>query len=99
MNVNTEKHMAKEPTTKSYVFIWLLLMVCTGLTVTTAGLNLGGIAIIVCLAIAAFKSMLVLLYFMHLRYEEKKLIKLIMPIAVAALAIFIGLTYTDVIFR
>ncbi len=96
---NSEHHAAKEPSAKSYVFIWVLLMIFTALTVTTAGLNLGGIAIIVCLAIAAFKSTLVLLYFMHLRYEEKLVIKLIMPIAIVALAIFIGLTYSDVIFR
>ena len=97
--VITEKEKAKEPSGRSYIVVWLVLMIMTALTVTTAGLNLGGIAIVICLGIAAFKSTLVLLYFMHLRYENRLLIKLVMPIAVVVLAIFIGLTYSDVIFR
>jgi cytochrome c oxidase subunit IV len=89
----------KEPSGRSYVVVWLVLIFMTGLTVLAASLNLQRIAIIVCLAIAAFKSTLVLLYFMHLRYEERRLVRLIMPIAIAVLAIFIILTYSDVIFR
>jgi cytochrome c oxidase subunit IV len=96
---NAERTNTKEPGGRSYVIVWLVLMAMTALTVTTAGLNLGGIAIVICLAIAAFKSTLVLLYFMHLRYENRRLIKLVMPIAVAVLAVFIALTYSDVIFR
>jgi caa(3)-type oxidase subunit IV len=48
---------------------------------------------------AAVKSSLVFLYFMHLRWEKRLLIKLLIPIALAVLAIFIGLTYTDVLAR
>jgi hypothetical protein len=36
---------------------------------------------------------------MNLRYEKRLLFKLLVPIAVAALAIFIGLTYTDILYR
>jgi hypothetical protein len=36
---------------------------------------------------------------MHLREERRLLLKLVVPIAVATLAIFIGLTYTDVLHR
>lgn len=89
----------KEPAGRSYVVVWVVLMIMTALTVTSASLNLRRIAIVACLAIAAFKSTLVLLYFMHLRYEDRQLVKLLMPIAIATLAIFIGLTYSDVIFR
>ena len=98
-NTVAGQHTGKEPRIRSYVTIWLILLLLTAVTVTSAGLNFGGIAIIICLAIAAFKSTLVLLYFMHLRYEERMLVKIIMPIAMALLAIFIGLTYSDVIFR
>jgi cytochrome c oxidase subunit 4 len=82
-----------------YIFVWLGLLVLTAITVTTASLNFGRVAIAVVLAIAAVKSTLVLLYFMHLRFEKRMLFKLLVPIAVAALAIFIGLTYTDVLHR
>ena len=81
-----------------YIYIWLALLLLTAITVTTADLNLGRIAIIVVLAIAAGKSVLVLLYFMHLRWEKRLLLKL-WPIAIATLAIFIGLTFTDVLHR
>ena len=82
-----------------YIFIWLGLLVLTAITVTTASLSFGRVAIVVVLAIAAVKSTLVLLYFMHLRFEKRLLFKLLVPITVAALAIFIGLTYTDVLHR
>jgi cytochrome c oxidase subunit IV len=96
---HVERTKTKEPSARSYVVVWVILLVMTALTVLAASLNLRSIAVIVCLAIAAFKSTLVLLYFMHLRYEDRQLIKLLMPIAITTLAIFIGLTYSDVIFR
>ena len=77
----------------------LLTSSLTGVTVTTASLNFGRVAIIVVLAIAAGKSTLVLLYFMHLSTEKRLLLKLLVPIAVITLAIFIGLTYTDILNR
>jgi cytochrome c oxidase subunit IV len=82
-----------------YVYIWLALIVLTAITVTTASLSFGRVGILVVLAIAAVKSTLVLLYFMHLSSEKRLLLKLLVPIAICTLAIFIGLTYTDVLYR
>jgi cytochrome c oxidase subunit IV len=88
-----------ESTVKSYIAVWAALLVLTAVTVTTASLNLGKIAIVVVLAIAAVKSTLVVLYFMHLRHEKRVVIKILIPIAIALLAIFIGLTYSDIMNR
>ncbi len=88
-----------ESTVKSYIAVWAALLVLTAVTVTTASLDLGKIAIIVVLAIAAVKSTLVVLYFMHLRHEKRIVIKILIPIAIALLAIFIGLTYSDIMNR
>ncbi len=82
-----------------YILVWAALIALTAVTVAAAGANLGRAAIVVVLAVAAGKSTLVLLYFMHLREEPRLLLKLVVPIAVAALAIFIGLTYTDILHR
>jgi len=82
-----------------YVYVWIALLVLTAITVTTAGLNIGRVGIIIVLAIAAGKSTLVLLWFMHLRTEKRLLLKLLVPISIATLAIFIGLTYTDILTR
>jgi cytochrome c oxidase subunit 4 len=82
-----------------YIYIWIGLIVLTAITVTTADLNVGKIGIVVVLTIATVKSVLVLLYFMHLRSEKRLLLKILVPIAIATLAIFIGLTYVDVLNR
>ncbi len=64
-----------------------------------AGMDLGFLSIAIVLAIAVIKSGLVLGYFMHLRYERGRLFKLMIPIVLAALTLFIGLTFTDIAFR
>jgi len=81
-----------------YILVWVGLVVLTAITVTTASLNFGRVGILVVLAIAAIKSTLVLLYFMNLLFEKRLLLKILVPIAIGVLTIFIGLTYTDVLF-
>ena len=82
-----------------YILVWLWLLILTGLTVSMAGMNLGRLSILIVLAIAAFKSGLVLSYFMHLKYETGLLFRLMIPMVLAVLTIFIGLTFTDIAFR
>ena len=82
-----------------YILVWVGLVVLTAITVTSASLNVGRVGILIVLAIAAIKSSLVLLYFMNLLFEKRLLLKVLVPIAVCVLAIFIGLTYTDVLYR
>ena len=82
-----------------YVLVWVALLALTAATVITAELNVGRAAIYVALAIAAAKSVLVLLYFMHLRWETRTVIKILVPVTVVALALFIGITYTDILYR
>ena len=84
---------------RTYVWVWIGLMILTGMTVSMAGMNIGRLSIVIVLAIAAMKSGLVLSYFMHLKYETGLLFKLMIPIVLAALTIFIGLTFTDIAFR
>jgi len=66
----------------------------TALTVITAQYDFGSFNIILALMIASFKSSLVLLFFMHLYYDNK--INLIFILgSVLFLAIFIGITMID----
>jgi len=53
----------------TYIMIWLALLILTGLTITVAGLNLRNFSIVMAIFIAAFKTTLVLNYFMHLKFE------------------------------
>ena len=85
---------------RTYVRVWVALVLLTGVTVSMAGMNLGRMSIVAALIIAAFKSGLVLNYFMHLKYEEKLwFFRLIIPGTLALLILFIGLTFFDVAFR
>jgi len=95
---------AKELTVKNknyqtYILVWVGLVILTGITVSIAGMNLGRLNVLLVLLIAAIKSGLVLSYFMHLKYETGLLFRLMIPIVLAALTIFIGLTFTDIAFR
>jgi cytochrome c oxidase subunit 4 len=87
------------PGTRTYIVVWASLIALTAITVTAAKADFGRISILIVLSIAAVKSGLVFLYFMHLRYEKRVLIKILVPIVLALLAIFIGLTYTDILYR
>jgi cytochrome c oxidase subunit IV len=82
-----------------YVWVWLALILMTGLTVSAAGRNLGRLSIAVALAIAAAKSGLVLNYFMHLSKEKETIFKVIIPLTLTVLILFIGIVYLDVVFR
>jgi cytochrome c oxidase subunit 4 len=62
----TDAHDAPHSHAKTYLVIWIVLLLGTVLTVVTAKADLGGAALPVALIIASTKALLVLLYFMHL---------------------------------
>lgn len=70
-----------------YYKIFGALMVCTALTVGVAQLNLGYPGgVIVALTIAAFKATLVVLFFMHVKFEVKTIYILIgVPLVLSAI--------------
>jgi cytochrome c oxidase subunit 4 len=67
----TDSAHAKEAhhhSTKSYWVVWLILLICTGLTVYTGHyVDMGGGNIVVALVIATVKASLVVWYFMHMK--------------------------------
>ena len=83
---------------KTFMWIWIALLILTGVTVWVAQYNLGPLNIWVALSIATFKSALVVAVFMHMKYESW-LFKLSLLSALAILAIFIGLNFFDVLYR
>lgn len=56
---------------KVYFFIFFLLMVFTAVTVGVAFMDLGAFNTPVAITIAVTKAVLVILYFMHVRYASK----------------------------
>jgi cytochrome c oxidase subunit 4 len=80
---------------KLYVGIWLSLMVFTLLTVAAARVDLGVFNPIVALAIATTKAVLVVLFFMHVKYTSEKLTKLVIVTAIFFFLILLMLTMAD----
>ena len=81
-----------------YVAVWAALVILTAVTVGAKYANLQHLAIFTAILIATVKGTLVVLYFMHIRFE-----KLIFPVMILVLlvtyAIFIGLTFADYFYR
>ena len=75
-----------------------VLFALTALTVGAASIDLGSWNVWVALAIATMKASLVLLFFMHLKYEGRVL-KLSFLATVGFLAIIIGFLFFDIAFR
>lgn len=85
---------------KTYVWVWMILIFLTGLTVSFAGMDWGRWGMVILLLVATIKSSLILNYFMHLRYEKKiRLFRWIIPGILLLLVLFIGFTFLDVVFR
>jgi cytochrome c oxidase subunit IV len=82
---------------KSWV-IWGMLLLLTAITIRVSLIELGFLNIVVALGIAFLKSTLVVLYFMHLRYESRVL-QVMVLCALIILAIFIGFVFFDIAAR
>lgn len=78
--------------------IWLALLVLTGITVAVASFDFGYLNVLVAMAVATCKALLVILFFMHLKYENRVLGAFVFMVFVI-LAIFIGFTFFDVALR
>ncbi len=91
-----EKHIVVS--TKTFVLIWLALLVLTGVTIKAAQMRMGEWSILANLLIASTKASLVLWFFMHLKYE-KMVFKLLFLIPIATITIIIGLTFFDIWYR
>jgi cytochrome c oxidase subunit IV len=86
------------PTIKMFVGVWATLLVLTALTVFVATLELGPFNAIVALSIATVKALLVLLFFMELRYSTA-LTKVAVVAAVFFLMLLAGLSLSDYLTR
>lgn len=59
------------PPTRLYFIVYIILMVLLALTVAVAQLDIGALGILIALTIATIKAVLVMLYFMHVRYSSR----------------------------
>jgi len=82
----------------TYVAVWAVLMVLTATTVSVSYVDMKHVTVLTACIIAAIKGLLVVLYFMHIRFENRIYAVMILVI-LGTYAIFIGLTFVDYWYR
>jgi len=93
-----DAHAHAHPTIKTFVSVWAALLIFTIVTVGVAAIELGPFNAVVALTIATIKALLVLLFFMELRWSTA-LTKLAVISAIFFLFILAGLTLSDYLTR
>ena len=79
---------------RTYILVFASLLFLTFITVAASWIDLGSMNIVLALLIALVKSSLVLLFFMHLYYDNKLNAAFLIG-SFIFLGIFIGLTMID----
>ena len=74
--------------------VWVTLLVLTWVTVSATGLDLGRFNLWLAMAIATVKASLVLLYFMHMRYD-RPINAIVFVTALLFVTLFVGFALMD----
>jgi cytochrome c oxidase subunit 4 len=98
MTSDTSEHIEHIVSYQKLIGVWAALLVLTAATVAITRADLGAAKVWAALAIASLKSGLVIAFFMHMKYEAR-LFRIILFVALVTLAIFIGFTFFDVLYR
>ncbi len=83
---------------KSQVIVLLSLIVLTVLTVTITSVHLGPFNTAAAMLIASVKATIVLLYFMHLKFDEK-IYRFMVALVLAIYVVVIIITFFDNLYR
>jgi cytochrome c oxidase subunit IV len=81
-----------------YILVWAALLALLGITIAASKLYFPGYSVLINLFIASIKAFLVLMFFMHLKYEGRFLKGLVF-LTIGVLTSIIVLTFSDVWFR
>ena len=84
--------------TRTYYAIYAILLACTYLTWQVAVFDLGPLNTVAALTIAVFKAVLVILFFMHVKYATR-LTRVVVFSGVFWLGILLALTFSDYLTR
>ena len=88
--------MAHQPISiRTYIAVFVALMVLTASTIISAHIDLGAGNFVVALVIAFVKATLVVTYFMHLRYGTL-MSRAVLIAGIFAVLLLMGLTFDDV---
>jgi len=83
---------------RTYVFVWLLLLVLTAVLVTVSRVFHETLSVWSMLIITPVKAALVFFFFMHLKYE-KPYLKALVFLTLGLLTMIIGILFFDIAYR
>lgn len=101
MHIPNQESRGHISPTKTYVYVGIALLILTIITVLASYINFGSlfINIVIALIIATIKATLVLLFFMHLKYENKLIWSYGIFYPLLLFVLLLGLTSIDVFLR
>jgi cytochrome c oxidase subunit IV len=91
---HARQHTAHVVPVPVYLGVFAALMVLTLVTVWAAGQDFGPLNAVVAMGIAVTKAVLVILFFMHVKYSSR-LVWLVVAAAFLWLALMLGVTLSD----
>jgi cytochrome c oxidase subunit 4 len=98
-NVTNPEHAEHHIVTPAqYCLVFGTLLVFTGITVGAAYIDMGPLNPVVALGIACFKAVVVILFFMHVKYQSR-LIKMTVGAGFFTFLVLITMTMADYISR
>lgn len=77
-----------------FVLVWGGLLLLTAVTVAASVFFAGRVGVLVAMLVTPVKAALILMYFMHLKYEHRGFQAMFL-VAVGILAVFMSLTFFD----
>ena len=80
---------------KTYIAVWITLMILTVVTAAVSRIDLGKVSAIVALTIATGKALLVVLFFMGVKYIGQKMTIVVIVAGIFWLAILMVLSMAD----
>jgi cytochrome c oxidase subunit 4 len=99
LNITNPEHADHHVVTPlEYAFVYIALIVGTIVTVFAADLDMGVFNPIVALGIACTKAVIVILFFMHVKYQSR-LVKLTVSAGFFTFLVLITMTLTDYMSR
>ena len=99
LNITNPEHAEHHIVTPfQYMLVFGTLLVFTGITVGAAFVELGVLNPIVALGIASFKAVVVILFFMHVKYQSR-LVKITVGAGFFTFLVLITMTLSDYMSR
>ena len=92
------EHTAHITSYRTYGIILVILLFLTAITITVTWVDAGSLSIAVAMFIACIKASLVLLYFMHLKFDQL-IFKVFAGMVILLLIVVFIITFFDYLFR